>query len=81
MKINEDFESWWERVGRTIDPDTDDVPWFDKRKELCAIAFAAAMAQSGNYVASHEASPVWIRFSNGTTVKLSGHGSLIVERS
>lgn len=36
------FESWWASDGRFIDPDIDDVPWFDKRKELCAIAWLAA---------------------------------------
>lgn len=28
------FEEWWSREGRFIDPDTEDVPWFDKRKVL-----------------------------------------------
>lgn len=37
------FETWWARDGRYIDPDTSDVDWFDKRKELAAIAFAAAL--------------------------------------
>jgi hypothetical protein len=26
------FEKWWQEDGRMIDPDTEDVPWFDKRK-------------------------------------------------
>lgn len=41
-KDNEDFESWWASDGRFIDPDTSDVDWFDKRKELAALAFIAA---------------------------------------
>jgi hypothetical protein len=36
------FENWWEEEGRFIDPDTSDVPWFDKRKELAGLAFVAA---------------------------------------
>ena len=35
------FEDWWSTDGRYIDPDTEDVPWFDKRKELAALAFIA----------------------------------------
>jgi hypothetical protein len=38
MKM-ETFEEWWNRVGRFYDPDTEDVPWFDKRKELAELAF------------------------------------------
>lgn len=37
-----DFESWWSDHGRFIDPDTEDVDWFDKRKELAGYAFLAA---------------------------------------
>lgn len=36
---NHDFEEWWTREGKFIDPDTSDVPWFDKRKGLCAHAY------------------------------------------
>lgn len=32
---------WWRSDGLYIDPDTDDVDWFDKRKELALIAFEA----------------------------------------
>jgi len=35
------FEDWWNETGRYLDPDTDDVPWFDKRKELAGIAYMA----------------------------------------
>lgn len=37
------FEAWWSTDGRFIDPDTSDVDWFDKRKELAAVAFLAGM--------------------------------------
>jgi hypothetical protein len=36
------FTDWWETEGSFIDPDTSDVPWFDKRKSLCQAAFDAA---------------------------------------
>lgn len=36
------FDDWWMLDGRYIDPDTSDVPWFHKRKELAALAFLAA---------------------------------------
>lgn len=39
--INEQFESWWSNGGRFIDPDSADVPWFDKRKGLAGYAFFA----------------------------------------
>lgn len=38
------FEKWWSDEGIYIDPDTSDVPWFDKRKELCEYAWDAAFA-------------------------------------
>lgn len=37
-----DFDNWWEVDGRFFDPDTDDVPWFDKRKFLAEYAFNRA---------------------------------------
>ena len=40
------FVEWWEKDGRFIDPDTDDVPWFDKRRELCEMAWDAALKQA-----------------------------------
>ncbi len=36
------FENWWHETGRYLDPDTEDVSWFDKRKELSGLAFVAA---------------------------------------
>jgi hypothetical protein len=40
------FEEWWNKEGRFYDPDTEDVPWFDKRKELAELAFISGVAQS-----------------------------------
>lgn len=40
------FDEWWSREGQYLDPDTSDVPWFDKRRGLAQIAFNAAMTQS-----------------------------------
>jgi hypothetical protein len=42
------FEKWWQKDGRFYDPDTSDIPWFDKRKELAGYAFAAALSSSGD---------------------------------
>ena len=49
----ETFDEWWARKGRFIDPDTEDVPWFDKRKALAEEAFRAAVAQSGTSRVGH----------------------------
>jgi hypothetical protein len=38
------FDAWWNAEGQYLDPDTDDVPWFDKRKDLCALAWSALEA-------------------------------------
>jgi hypothetical protein len=35
------FEGWWQSVGKFFDPDTSEVPWFDKRKDLAEYAFRA----------------------------------------
>ncbi len=43
------FAEWWDKDGRYIDPDTSDVPWFDKRKELAAIAFKSGLETSAEY--------------------------------
>lgn len=39
-----EFDKWWAGQGVFIDPDTEDVSWFDKRKELAGIAFIAGFA-------------------------------------
>jgi hypothetical protein len=33
------FEKWWSEQGRFLDPDTEDVPWYDKREALAHLAF------------------------------------------
>lgn len=45
------FEDWWASQGRSIDPDTEDVPWFDKRKGLAEAAYDAG--QSSVRFAAH----------------------------
>lgn len=69
--ISDAFEEWWARDGFYIDPDTSDVPWFDKRKGLAELAFAAAYAQSGNYVANDDTFPSEVTFSNGRIVRIN----------
>lgn len=68
------FEKWWGESGRYIDPDTDDVPWFDKRKELCAVAFGVGVsigfAQGGNYTADDAVNATKITFANGRVVRV-----------
>lgn len=70
-KVSAAFEDWWDRIGFNVDPDTSDVPWYDKRKGLAEIAFAAAFAQSGNYVANDETFPSQVTFSNGRIVRIN----------
>ncbi len=43
---------------------------FRKRKELCALAFIAATAQSRNYTANAAVEPTEVTFTNGRRVKL-----------
>ncbi len=65
-----DFEEWWLRYGQYL------APVF-MRKDLAAQAFAAAKAQSGNYVAD-DAMPHKVTFANGRTVSVGGDGILSV---
>lgn len=65
------FDEWWNRVGYSLDPDTEDVSWADKRKGLAQLAFEAAMAQSGNYVADDEVVPREVCFANGRVVRIA----------
>ncbi len=69
------FEKWWADEGRFYDPDTEDVPWFDKRKDLAELTFAKGveigMARSRNYTANSAVDPDRIHFANGRIVKLS----------
>lgn len=32
---------WWKSDGLYIDPDTEEVDWYDKRRELAQLAFVA----------------------------------------
>lgn len=32
---------WWRGDGQYIDPDTENVDWFDKRRELAELAYIA----------------------------------------
>lgn len=41
-----DFDTWWSCDGQYLDPDTADVPWFDKRRGLAEYAFKAGAASS-----------------------------------
>ena len=66
------FEKWWQEQGRSLDPDTEDVPWFDKREALAHIAFdegvRIGMAQAGDYVGNYPERPSYVEFANGRTV-------------
>lgn len=44
--MNIGFAKWWQDEGRLLDPDTEDVPWFDKRKALAEMAWNAATLES-----------------------------------
>ena len=72
-----DFEEWWMRMGRFIDPEPS-ASWEDKRKDLAAEAFAAAKAQSGNYVADDAVDAHKVTFANGRTVQVGADGVLSV---
>lgn len=41
--MSAEFNQWWIEDGRMIDPDTEDVPWFDKRMALAELAFEAGI--------------------------------------
>ncbi len=71
-----DFDEWWMRTGRWLDPEPS-VSWHDKRKSIMEAAWAAAKAQSGNYVCDKEVEPEVVTFANGRRVKFVGdYGSL-----
>lgn len=72
------FADWWEHRGKSIDADTSDIHGYDKRKALAEAAFAAAMAQSGNYVTDDASEPRTVTFANGRTV--SSEATLTVGR-
>jgi len=72
------FEKWWHEHGRNLDPDTEDVPWYDKREALAHIAFdegiKIGMALGANYTANTAISPTLIEFANGRTVRIGLDG-------
>lgn len=70
--MSEHFQLWWDREGKSFDPDTSDVPWEDKRKALAEKAFDVAMAISQNYVADTEVNPSEVIFENGRRISM-GH--------
>ena len=72
------FDEWWNREGQFYDPDTEDVPWYDKRKAIAEKAWEVAKAISGNYVADHDTFPQIITFENGRVVAMKGQGHLFV---
>lgn len=75
MDSDKAFDKWWSEDGRMYDPDTEDVPCFDKRKDLAELAFKKGveigMARSRNYTANSMVDPDRIHFANGRIVKLS----------
>ena len=71
------FDEWWMRRGWLLDP-SPLGSWEDKYKDLAAEAFAAAKAQSGNYVADDAVMPHKVTFANGRTVSVDGDGILSV---
>lgn len=40
-KAPDAFADWWSKDGQYLDPDTSDVPWFDKRRGLAEAAYLA----------------------------------------
>lgn len=67
--INEQsFDEWWEEIGRSFDPDTDDVSWYDKRRGLAEEAFRAGVARAMNYTADSAESPKQITLGGGRVI-------------
>ncbi len=73
-KESDQFDEWWQRSGKYLDPDTSEVSWHDKRKELAALAYVAGMAQSRNHIADAAVSPTIFHFKNGVTVSIQYEG-------
>ena len=68
------FDKWWQEDGRMLDPDTEDVSWFDKRQVLADLAFEAGikcgMARAANYTADDAEMPERVDFANGRFVRI-----------
>ena len=62
------FDKWWQEDGRMLDPDTEDVPWFDKRQALAELAFEAGikcgMARAATYTADDAVMPERVDFAS-----------------
>lgn len=71
------FEDWWERDGKSIEPDLSD----DKRKGLAAEAFNAALAMSRNYTADDPTEPERFVFANGRVVTIGNDDKLKIGES
>lgn len=50
-----DFQKWWSDVGRFYDPDTEDVTWYDKRKDLAELAFVTGIKIGARNLGTREA--------------------------
>lgn len=70
MSDDAEFADWWHRVGKSLDPDTEDVSWYDKRQAFAEAAFHAAMAISRNYVCDEECEPTEALFTNRRIVRV-----------
>lgn len=77
------FHRWWVEIGQFMDPDTEDVSWFDKRKSLSQAAYYAGitvgLAVAGNYTADDPVEPTVLTFANGNRVK-NVNGKIVLER-
>lgn len=70
-----DFDEWWIRRGRYMDTDPG-VALVDKLKDMMEMSWAAAKAQSGNYVADTAEAPHEVIFANGRRVVVGSDGAL-----
>ena len=66
-ELEKRFEEWWSRSGKTLDPDPD-VSWYDKRKGIALLAFAAATYQSRNFTCDKPYDPTEVTFANGRKI-------------
>lgn len=65
------FEDWWSTQGRFIDPDMEDVPWYDKREGLAGMAYIAG--QSSVKFAAHYTKPARAQQETPLTRPEPGH--------
>lgn len=74
--IQAHFDYWWERCGKSLDPDTEDVSWYDKRKAFAALVFDAAMAIASTYTADDDTDATEFYFADGRIVCVKADGYL-----